>query len=124
MFTIGRQLARNGQFDAHRWVQTAAVIINSIVVLGVMVSSYITHILPGIPGKLLEGDYAITTIHAIIGLCGLLLGVFIVLRGNGLVPEGMKFKNYRLFMRTAYALYMTATVLGTIVYVLAFVLGI
>ncbi len=124
MFTIGWQLARHRQFEAHRWIQTAAATMNAIVVLSVMVSSYVTHILPGIPAKLLEGDYAITTIHAIVGLTGLLLGIFVVLRGNGLVPKALRFKNYKLFMRTAYAIYMLATLLGVIVYVLAFVLGI
>ena len=65
-----------------------------------------------------------TTIHALVGLAALLLGVFVVLRGNGLVPKALRFKNYKLFMRTAYVLYMLATLLGVIVYVLAFVLGI
>ena len=124
LFTIGWQLARRRHYEAHRWVQTVAATINAIVVLGVMVNSYVTHILPGIPSKLLEGDYGVTTVHAIIGTIGLLLGIFVVLRGNELVPNALRFKNYKLFMRTAYTLYMLATLLGIVVYVLAFVLGI
>ena len=124
LFTIGWQLARRRHYEAHRWVQTVAAVINAIVVLGVMVNSYVTHILPGIPSKLLEGDYGVTTVHAIIGTIGLLLGIFVVLRGNELVPNALRFKNYKLFMRTAYTLYMLATLLGILVYVLAFVLGI
>ena len=124
LFTVGVQLARRRQYETHRWVQTVAAVINAIVVLGVMVKSYLTHILPGIPSKLLEGDYGVTTVHAIIGAIGLLLGIFVVLRGNGLVPKGLRFKNYKLFMRTSYAIYMLATLLGMVVYVLAFVLGI
>src|SRR5512143_892436 len=81
LFTIGWQLARRRHYEAHRWVQTVAAVINAIVVLGVMVNSYVTHILPGIPSKLLEGDYGVTTIHAIVGTIGLLLGIFVVLRG-------------------------------------------
>lgn len=124
LFTIGWQLARSRHYEAHRWVQTVAAIINAIVVLGVMVNSYVTHILPGIPSKLLEGDYGVTTVHAIIGTIGMVLGIFIVLRGNELVPNALRFKNYKLFMRTAYTLYILATLLGIIVYVLAFALGI
>ena len=124
MLTIGWQLARHRHYMAHRWVQTAAACLNAIVVLAVMINSFVTHILPGIPGKLLEGDYGVTTVHAIIGTIGLLLGIFVVLRGNNLVPKALRFKNYKLFMRTSYALYMLATLLGVIVYVLAFVLGI
>ena len=98
--------------------------LNAIVVLGVMINSFVIHILPGIPGKLLEGDYGVTTVHAIVGVIGLLLGVFVVLRGNKLVPKALRFKNYKLFMRTSYALYMLATFIGVIVYIAAFVIGI
>ena len=124
MFTIGWQLARRKRYEAHRWVQTVTAIINAIVVLSIMINSYVTHILPGIPSKLLEGDFAVTTIHAIIGTMGLLFGIFVVLRGNNLVPKALRFKSYKPFMRTAYALYMLSTLLGVVVYVLTFVLGI
>ena len=124
MFTIGWQLARHRHYQAHRWVQTVTAAINAIVVLCVMINSYVTHILPGIPAKLLEGDYGVTTVHAVVGTIGLLLGVFVVLRGNGLVPKALRFKNYKMFMRISYAFYMLATLLGVIVYILAFVLGI
>jgi uncharacterized membrane protein YozB (DUF420 family) len=124
LFTIGWQLARHKHYEAHRWVQTVTASINALVVITVMINSYVTHILPGIPGKLLEGDYAVTTLHAIVGMIGLLLGIFVVLRGNQLVPKSLRFKKYKPFMRTSYALYMTATLLGVIVYLLAFVFGI
>jgi uncharacterized membrane protein YozB (DUF420 family) len=124
LFTIGWQLARRKKFKAHRRMQTVAVMINTIVVLGVMVNSFLTHILPGIPAKLFEGDYGVSTFHAIIGTLGILLGIFVVLRGNNLVPQTLRFQNYKLFMRTSYALYMLATVLGAFVYILAFILGI
>lgn len=124
LFTIGWQLARHKHYKAHRWVQTVAATINAIVVLSVMIYSFVTHILPGIPAKLLEGDYAVTTVHAGVGTIGLVLGIFVVLRANELVPEAWRFSNYKLFMRTSYVLYMLATLLGVTVYVLAFVLGI
>ncbi len=123
-FTIGWQLARHKKFEAHRWVQTITVIVNAGVVLIVMVNSFLTHILPGIPSRLLQGDYAVTTLHALIGTVGLLLGIFVVLRGNGLVPKALQFNNYKLFMRTSYILYMLATLLGVIVYIEVYVLGI
>jgi len=43
--------------------------------------------------------------HGLAGLIGLVLGVFVVLWGNKLVPKGLRFTNYKLFMRTSYALY-------------------
>ena len=71
-----------------------------------------------------EGDYAVTTIHALVGMVGMVLGVFIVLRGNKLVPKALQFKNYKLFMRTSYVIYLLATLLGLIVYILVYVYGI
>jgi uncharacterized membrane protein YozB (DUF420 family) len=124
LFTIGWLLVRRKHYEAHRWVQTVAAVINALVVLSVMISSFIIHILPGIPGKLLEGSYGITTVHAFVGTLGLLLGIFVVLRGNGLVPVALRFTNYKLFMRAAYTMYMLATFLGVMVYIEAFIIGI
>ncbi len=123
LFTIGWRLAVGKKFTAHRWIQTSAAILNTIVVLVVMIASFIVYILPGIPGKLLEGTYGVTTLHAFIGALGLLLGVFVVLRANGLVPERLRFKNYKLFMRTSYILYMLATLVGVIVYITVYITG-
>ena len=123
-FTVGWQLARHKHLKAHRWVQTCNASVNAIVVLSVMINVFVVHILPGIPGKLLQGDYAVTTIHALVGMCGLLLGIFVVLRANKLVPKRLRFKNYKRFMRTSYWLYMAATLLGLIVYLEVYVLGI
>jgi len=124
LFTIGWQLAIRKRYKAHRWVQTVAATLNTIAVLGTMISSFLVHILPGIPGKLNEGSYGITTVHALVGMVAMLLGVFVVLRGNNLVPKGLRFKNYKPFMRASYALYMLATLIGIVVYVIVFVYGI
>jgi uncharacterized membrane protein YozB (DUF420 family) len=121
LFTIGWRLAVQKNFVAHRWIQTTAAILNTIVVLSVMIASFIIYILPGIPGKLLEGTYGVTTVHAFIGALGLLLGVFVVLRANGLMPERLRFKNYKFFMRTSYVLYMLATLVGVIIYVAVYI---
>jgi uncharacterized membrane protein YozB (DUF420 family) len=124
LFNIGFILARRKHFTAHRWVQTSSVILNTLVVVISMVTSYIIHILPGIPAKLGQGDYAVTTLHAMIGAIGLCYGVFVALRGNELVPKSMRFNNYKLFMRWAYALYMLATLGGVVIYITIFVFGI
>ena len=89
-----------------------------------MIYSFHTHILPGLPGKFFEGSYGVTTIHAMIGFFGLVLGIFVALRGNNLVPGSLRFSNYKLFMRTSYALYMIATLFGVLVYYEAFIIGI
>ena len=124
LFNIGFLLARRKQFEAHRWVQTSAVIINTIVVIVSMVTSFIIYILPGIPSKFGEGDYAVTTMHAFVGTIGMLFGIFVALRGNNLVPGALRFSNYKPFMRWAYGLYMLSTLSGAIIYIIVFVFGI
>ena len=124
LFTIGWRLAVGKHYGPHRWVQTASATLNAIIVVGVMIGSFLAHILPGIPTKLAEGSYGVTTVHAFVGLIGLLLGVFVVLRANKLVPRALRFANYKPFMRVSYALYMAATLIGVVVYVEAFVYGI
>jgi uncharacterized membrane protein YozB (DUF420 family) len=124
MFTIGWRLAVRRRYKAHRWVQTCGVILNTVVVLIVMVSSFVIFILPGIPAKLGEGSYGITTVHALVGLVSLILGVYVVLVGNGLFPKSLRFTNYKPVMRISYGLYMLATTLGFVVYIVVFVYGI
>jgi uncharacterized membrane protein YozB (DUF420 family) len=123
MFTIGWRLAVRKKLKIHRWIQTGAAILNTLVVLIVMIVSFIIYILPGIPNKLLEGTYGVTTVHAFIGALGLLLGVFVVLRANQVkfVPKRLRFRNYKPFMRTSYVLYMLATLIGVIVYVAVYI---
>ena len=124
LFTYGFILARRKQFTAHRWLQTSAVVLNSLVVVISMVYSYIVNILPGIPAKLGQGDYAFTTLHGIIGAIAFFFGIFVTLRGNEMVPKPLRFTNYKLYMRWAYGLYMLATVGGIVLYIIVFILGI
>ncbi len=49
------------------------------------------------------------------------LGLFVALRGNGLVPERLKFNNYKPFTRAAYALYTLVILEGIGVYFAWFV---
>ena len=122
LFTVGWRLAVHRRYKAHRWVQTCAVLLNAVMVLIVMVNSYVSYILPGIPAKLGEATYGVATIHALVGLVALIYGVYVALVGNKIIPKRLRFTNYKLFMRIAYTLYMVATFLGVVVYIVFFVL--
>ena len=120
LLTIGWRLAVQRRYEAHRWVQTAAVGLNAIVVAAWMIRSFVLYVLPVIPAKLDQRSYAVATVHALVGALGVVLGVFVVLRGNELVPARLRFKDYRLFMRSSYALYLLATLTGAILFVVAY----
>ena len=119
--TVGVIYARRQQYQTHRWIQTAAVLLNVILVLWFMLLPYRDFIAPGIPQRLGDAFIWVTTLHAIVGFFAFTLGVFIVLRANGLMIEALKFSNYKLFMRTSYTLYMLTTLLGLGVYIVWFV---
>src|SRR5262245_21846076 len=114
--TVGMIMAVRKRYETHRWIQTTAVTLNVIQVLSIMVASFFKSAAPGIPQKLNETYYQAATIHASLGLVTLLFGTFVALRGNELVPQALKFNNYKLFMRTAYTLYIAVTLLGVWVY--------
>lgn len=66
----------------------------------------------------------ITTVHALLGMGGLLLGVFIVLQGDELIPERLRIQNYKLSMRISYVFYLIATLTGVFIYIIVFRYGI
>ena len=121
LFTIGWRLAVRRRYVAHRWVQTAAVCLNAAVVLVWMIRSLLRNVIPELPGKLGEGSYAVATVHAVVGIVGLVLGVWVVLVASELVPKALRFTDLKLFMRSAYALYMFGTLTGVVLYVVAYV---
>lgn len=120
LFTVGVVLVKRRNIEAHRRFQTTAVILNAVLVLFWMVRSFWLYVLPEIPGQLGHRVYAVETVHAIAGAVGMLLGVFIVLRTSDLVPEKLRFADYKLFMRISYVLYMLATLGGIAVYLVAY----
>ena len=120
LFTIGVVLAKRGKLEAHGRMQTTAVCLNAVLVLFWMVRSLVVYILPEIPSKLGQRMYAVTTLHALAGLVAMLLGVFVVLRANDLVPQKLRFTDYKPWMRVSYGLYMLATLGGVVAYVLIY----
>lgn len=116
LFTAGVVMALKKRYQVHRWIQTAAVSLNAVFVLWMMVLPFKNSVAPGIPGDLDQGFYAVASVHGLIGFAAFTFGLFVALRGNELVPRALKFSNYKLFMRISYGLYMLATLLGIWVY--------
>lgn len=121
LFTVGFYLARKENFNAHKWVQTLSALINLIMVLWMMVLPFRDFILQDQGGPREGFFYTVTALHALTGLSATVFGIFVVLRGHKLMPRFLRFRNYKPFMRTAYSLYIAATLLGVAVYMVWFV---
>jgi uncharacterized membrane protein YozB (DUF420 family) len=116
LITIGVVLAMTKRFAAHRWVQTAAVCLNAIPVVFWMIRFFWLYVRPGLPANFGAGNNALTTVHAVVGLVGVVLGVFVVIRANQLEAKGQSLSEYKLPMTIAYFVYLLGTALGVWVY--------
>lgn len=122
LLSLGVVFAVRHQYEVHRWFQTSGVVLNAVLVLWLMVLPYRDFVAPpNNPAMLPLSAIATTRIHAAVGATALLFGLFVMLRGNGLMIKPLQFSNYRVFMRVSYILYMTATLIGLFVYITWFV---
>lgn len=122
LLTIGLVLARQKHYLAHRWMQTTAAGANLILVLWLMILPFRDFVLRDVSGPRPTYFYVLTALHAISGIAAVLLGIFVVLRANGLMIKPLRFNNYKAFMRTSYALYIVTILLGVVVYLVWFTL--
>ncbi len=122
LFTLGAWLARQDKIEAHKWVQTATAVVNLIFVLWMMLLPFRDFVATDFLGSRLPIFYWVTTLHATAGFIALFFGWYVILRGHGLMPQRLRFQNYKPYMRAAYGLYFLATVLGVIVYIIWFVI--
>ena len=120
MLTVGVVLARTRRYVGHRWFQTVAVILNAIPVVIWMIRSYWLYVRPDLPGNLSRSIDALTTVHAVAGLVGVVLGLFVVIRANQLQARGESLARYKNWMRVTYIVYLLGTALGVWVYLALF----
>ena len=121
LLTAGVVLVRRRQYDAHRWVQTASVVLNAVLVGVWMFRSLRLFILPGIPDSLSTHGHALAAVHAADWrIVGTALGVFVVVRAGQLTRRGQSVGRYKTAMRVAYVVYLAAFVLGVWLYVVTY----
>ncbi|MDJ0752482.1 MAG: hypothetical protein QNJ45_03115 [Ardenticatenaceae bacterium] len=122
-FSVGFWAARQHKYTLHGWIQTAGALLNIILVLWMMVLPFRDFVVQDISPPRPRPDifYYVTIAHATIGFIALVFGNFVVLRGHNLMIPQLKFNNYKPYMRWAYGLYMAATALGILVYIIWFV---
>jgi uncharacterized membrane protein YozB (DUF420 family) len=109
LLTVGWRLAVGRRYEAHRWVQTAAVCLNAVPVASWMVYSFVKYVAPDLPGILDRGSYLLTTIHAVVGALGMVMGVYVVFRANlrgpgrDIAPLKSAMRNSHFSTRSGYA---------------------
>jgi plastocyanin len=110
---IGMVLARHKQFRAHMFCQSSVMLLNLAMIFLVMLPSFRRQVEPQIPDGLSDAYYLVATLHAGLGAIAELLGLYIVLRAaTKLLPESLRFQNYKAWMRTELALWWVVVLIG------------
>ena len=123
IFTAGFVAARRQRYRLHGRIQTTGAVLNLVLVGWMMLLPFRDFVVAdlAVPRPRPDFFYGVTILHALVGAAALLFGNFVVLRGHNMMVARLKFNNYRPYMRLAYALYIGATILGVLVYLIWFV---
>jgi uncharacterized membrane protein YozB (DUF420 family) len=114
---IGAFLARTGRFGQHAVCQSIIVLLNLAVIALTMIPSFIVHVVPRLPAKLNKAYYALATTHAALGSVTELAGLYVLLvAGTNLLPEKLRFTQYRAWMRCVLVLWWVELLLGIATY--------
>lgn len=113
----GAWLARQRKYWPHAWCQSTVVLLNLVVIGIAMVPSLQMHVLPKIPAKLTRAFYALATIHAVLASAAELAAIYVLLvAGTRLVPEWLRFYDFKKVMRGVLVLWWVALSFGVATY--------
>jgi uncharacterized membrane protein YozB (DUF420 family) len=117
MLLVGWVLIRRGHVRAHAMIQATVILVNIPIVLYWMVPSYLKNVYPGVPKDLAQSFYLYPTIMLVAGVAAEALGIYVLLvAGTNLLPERLRFRQYKLVMRSLLALWWSVLVFGLATY--------
>lgn len=113
----GAWLAGKKRYRQHAWCQSIIVLLNLAVIGLTMVPSFRMHEPPRVLARLSRPYFALATAHATLGSVAEILALYILLAaGTRLLPEKLRLKRYKSWMRTVLALWWLALLLGFATY--------
>lgn len=117
LLLAGAFVVRTGRVRFHKYLQSAIVLVNLPIVLVWMVPRFVADILPGLPGEIAEPYYLVPTLMLVVGAAAQALGLYILLvAGTNIVPTRLRFRRYKLWMRTELLLWWAVVGLGLATY--------
>ena len=109
----GVLLAKQKRYTAHGICQTTVLLLNLLMIGLVMWPSFQQQVKPALSKVLHKWYYEAAAIHALLGIAAELLGLYIVIvAGTNLVPQRLRFKRWKLWMRTELVLWAIVLVSG------------
>jgi uncharacterized membrane protein YozB (DUF420 family) len=109
----GAVLAKRKRYTAHGICQTMVLLLNLLMIELVMWPSFQQQVRPALPKVFHKWYYAAATIHALLGAAAELLGLYIVIvAGTSALPEWLRFKDWKRWMRTELILWSIVVLTG------------
>lgn len=117
LLLIGMVLARRKRYRAHGICQASVVILNLIPITTYMLPVFRQGVLSGISTKSADAFLTMAIAHATLGTLAELFGIYLILNaGTRLLPETLRLKNYKKWMRWELALWLLAIAFGIGIY--------
>ena len=108
----GAVLAKQQRYTAHGICQTTVLLLNSLMI-GLVMWPAFRQVNPTIPKVLHKSYYAAPMVHAGLGMTAELLGLYIVLMAcTDVLPERLRFRNWKVWMRTELVLWLVVVISG------------
>jgi uncharacterized membrane protein YozB (DUF420 family) len=118
----GAVLAKRKLYRAHGICQTTVLLLNLLMIGLVMWPSFKQQVEPRLPRVLHRWYYAAATIHALLGLTAELVGLYIIIvAGTSILPEWLRFKDWKRWMRAELTLWVIVVISGMWTYYLWYV---
>lgn len=111
--SAGMLLAKRKRYRAHGICQTTVLLLNLFMIGLVMGPSFQQQVTPALSKVLHRWYYSAATIHALLGVTAELLGLYIVaVAGTNVLPQRLRFTNWRCWMRTELMLWSIVVLTG------------
>jgi CDGSH-type Zn-finger protein/uncharacterized membrane protein YozB (DUF420 family) len=117
--TFGTWLAKRGNIAAHRYNQTAWVLLNTVLIAFIMARGMENAALEAV-SDLAKPHIGVPWLHATIGAATAASGLWLVLQMNGLLPRRLHVRGWKTQMRLTLAGYWLVATLGLAIYYLWF----
>lgn len=113
----GAFLAKQKLYTAHGICQTTVLLLNLVMIGLVMWPAFHQQVEPRLPRAFHKWYYATATVHALLGLAAELLGLYIlVVAGTQILPQRLRFTNWRRWMRVELILWSIVVLVGIATY--------
>lgn len=113
--SVGVVAQRRGRYKVHDWIQTPVVLLNLLLIIFVMVTSFmeqsVVSTLPDRPG---DAYYLVVAVHAGLGLVAEGLAIYALLAGHRLLPR--KIGRLRYWMWATFGFWAAAVIVGLATY--------